>query len=180
MLRTQAEDEGCGHYSCVWLLATPWTGACQAPLSMGFSRQEHWSGLPFPLPGDLPDTGRESGSLMSLALSGRFLTTSATWEAPGKVISINAEGKGPAWSREQESKWQRHSVTLRANLSGVPYNPDWVEKQARNFGGKETVRWKSKSWKSSLKADSKIEKEGARWAVRFKKRQRRAGSGSLR
>ena len=38
-------------------LATPWTEACQAPLSMGFSRQEYWSGLPFPSPGDLPDPG---------------------------------------------------------------------------------------------------------------------------
>ena len=37
--------------------ATPWTVACQAPLSMGFSRQEYWSGLPFPSPGDLPNPG---------------------------------------------------------------------------------------------------------------------------
>ena len=48
--------------SCVWLFATPWTIACQAPLSMGFSRQEHWSGLPFPSPGDLPNPGIKSGS----------------------------------------------------------------------------------------------------------------------
>ena len=41
--------------SCVWLFATPWTVAYQAPPSMGFSRQEYWSGLPFPSPGDLPD-----------------------------------------------------------------------------------------------------------------------------
>ena len=39
------------------ILATPWTVACQDPLSMGFSRQEYWSGLPFPPPGDLPDSG---------------------------------------------------------------------------------------------------------------------------
>ena len=43
-------------------LATPWTVACQAPLSMGFSRQEYWRGLPFPSPGDLPDLGIEPGS----------------------------------------------------------------------------------------------------------------------
>ena len=43
--------------SCVHLFATPWTVDCQAPLSMGFSRQEYWSGLPFPSPGDLPDPG---------------------------------------------------------------------------------------------------------------------------
>ena len=45
--------------SCVQLFATPWTVAYQAPLSMEFSRQEYWSGLPFPLPGDLPDPGIE-------------------------------------------------------------------------------------------------------------------------
>ena len=47
--------------SCL-TLATPWTVACQAPLSMGFSRQEYWSGLPFTSPGDLPDPGIEPGS----------------------------------------------------------------------------------------------------------------------
>ena len=43
-------------------LATPWTVACQAPLSMGFSRQDYWSGLPFPSPGDLPNPGIEPRS----------------------------------------------------------------------------------------------------------------------
>ena len=43
-------------------LAIPWTVARQAPLSMGFSRQEYWSGLPFPSPGDLPDPGIKPGS----------------------------------------------------------------------------------------------------------------------
>ena len=48
--------------SHIQLFATPWTVACQAPLSMEFSRQEYWSGLPFPSPGDLPDPGIEPGS----------------------------------------------------------------------------------------------------------------------
>ena len=48
--------------SRVRLFATPWTVACQAPPSMGFSRQECWSGWPFPSPGDLPDPGIEPGS----------------------------------------------------------------------------------------------------------------------
>ena len=48
--------------SLVWLFATPWTIAYQGPLSMGFSRQEYWSGLPFPSPGDLPNPGIESRS----------------------------------------------------------------------------------------------------------------------
>ena len=52
---------------------TPWTVACQAPLPMGFSRQEYWSGLPCPLPEDLPEPGIEPVSLMSLALAGKSL-----------------------------------------------------------------------------------------------------------
>ena len=55
--------------SRVRLPVTPWTVAHQAPLSMGFSKQEHWSGLPFPPPGDLPDAGIKSASP---ALAGLF------------------------------------------------------------------------------------------------------------
>ena len=72
--------------SCVRLFAIPWTVNHQAPLSMGFSRQEYWSGLPVPSPGDLPDSGIETGSLKSPALAGGFFTTSATWE-PRMVLN---------------------------------------------------------------------------------------------
>ena len=68
-------------FSCVQLFVTPWTVACQAPLSMGFSRQEYWSGLPCPPPGDLPYPAMELVSLMSPALSGRLLTTGTTWKS---------------------------------------------------------------------------------------------------
>ena len=57
------------------------TVACQAPLPTGFSRQEYWSGLPCPPPGDLPNPGTEPESLMSPALADRFLTPRATWGA---------------------------------------------------------------------------------------------------
>ena len=60
------------HFSHVWLFATLWSVALQAPLSMGFSRQEYWSGWPCPPPGDLPDAGTELASLLSLALAGNF------------------------------------------------------------------------------------------------------------
>ena len=63
--------------SRVRLFATPWTVAHQAPLSMGFSRREYWSGLPFPSPGDLPDPGIEP---RSPALQADALTS----EPPGK------------------------------------------------------------------------------------------------
>ena len=60
------------------LFETLWTSACQAPLSMGFYRQEYWNGLPCPLPGDPPNPGIKPESLISPVLAGRFFTTSST------------------------------------------------------------------------------------------------------
>ena len=68
--------------SRVRLFATPWTIGYQAPPSMGLSRQEHWSGLPFPSPGDLPDPGIEPGSP---ALQADALTS----EPPGKPMCMS-------------------------------------------------------------------------------------------
>ena len=67
--------------SRTWLFVAPWTIAPQAPLPMGSSRQEFGSGVPFPTPGDFPNPGMEPKSFVSPALTGRFFTTSATWEA---------------------------------------------------------------------------------------------------
>ena len=66
----------------VRLCTTLWTVACQVPLSVGFPRQEYWSGLPCPLPGDLPDPGIKSESPVSPALAGGFFIT----EPPGSSI----------------------------------------------------------------------------------------------
>ena len=62
---------------------------CSPPgsLFVGFSRQEYWSGLPLPPPGDLPQPGIKPSSLMSPALAGGFFTTTATWEAPHVIYS---------------------------------------------------------------------------------------------
>ena len=60
----------------------------QAPLSMGYSGQEYWSGLPCPPPGDLPNPGIKPATLMSPALAGQFFTTSATWEAQGSLCYV--------------------------------------------------------------------------------------------
>ena len=68
-------------FSLAWLSATLWTIDHQAPLSMGFSRQEYWSGVPCPPPEDLPYPGIKSTSLTSPALAGGFFSTSTTWEA---------------------------------------------------------------------------------------------------
>ena len=68
-------------FSCVQLFATLRTLAGKAPLSMGFSRQECWIGLSYPLPGELPYSGIKPMFLTSPALAGGFFTTSATWEA---------------------------------------------------------------------------------------------------
>ena len=59
-------------FSCVWLCMTPWTVACQASLSMRFSGQEYWSGLPFPSPGDLP-WPRDRTWVSSVSCTGRWI-----------------------------------------------------------------------------------------------------------
>ena len=68
-------------FSHVQVFVTLWTVAHQAPLSMGFSRQEYWSGLPCLLPGDLPNPEIEPTALTCHALADRFLTISTNWEA---------------------------------------------------------------------------------------------------
>ena len=68
--------------SHIWLFVIPWPIACQAPLSMVFSRQEYWSELPFLSPGDLPRSGIQPTSPESPALAGQFFTT----EPPGKPL----------------------------------------------------------------------------------------------
>ena len=74
--------------SLVRLFVTPWIVARQAPLSKGFSRQEYWSGLPFPPPSDLPDPGIKPMSPASPALAGGFFTT----ETPGKPTYVHYAG----------------------------------------------------------------------------------------
>ena len=69
-------------------LAAPWNVACQAPLSMEFSRQEHWSGLPFPSPGDLPDTGDQT------KLDVFYQNTSSTNDPWPSILPVNLE-QGP-------------------------------------------------------------------------------------
>ena len=76
-LRMREERKKVKSFSHVQLFATPWTVAHEAPPSMGFSRQEYWSGLPFPSPGDLPNPGIKPGSPA-------LQTDALTSEPPGK------------------------------------------------------------------------------------------------
>ena len=69
-------------FSHIWLFSTPGTVALQATLSAGFSKQEYWSGLPCPPPGDPLDPGIEPEPFTSPAEAGGFFTTRASWEAP--------------------------------------------------------------------------------------------------
>ena len=80
-------------FSCVQLFVTPWTVALQAPLSMEFSKQEYWSGLPF------PDPGIEPMSLTSYALASELFTTGATLDAGSQV-----KFRSSIW----KSYWIRH------------------------------------------------------------------------
>ena len=79
------------YFSCVGLFVTLWTVACQAPLAMGFSRQEYWSGLPGPPLGELLDSGIELASLESPSPTGRFFTA----EPLGKPINEDTEPPPP-------------------------------------------------------------------------------------
>ena len=93
---------------------TLWTVARQAPLSMGFSRQEYWSELLCPLPGDLPNSGIKPASLMSPALAGRFFTTTATWEALSTIFKSHSGDFSPKFCKVLShgcEEWSQDSTT---------------------------------------------------------------------
>ena len=109
--------------SCVRLFETQWSAARQASLSMGFIRQEHWIGLPFPLPGDLLNPGIEPASLASPALAGGFFAT----EPPGLEPGIYTKARHCVVRR----KFSKHDfsyfidMALRSPVPGV--EPRFVE-----------------------------------------------------
>ena len=100
-------------------LATPWTVVQQAPLSMGFPRQEYWSGLPLTPPGYLPDPGIKLMSLVSLSLVGGFFTT----EPPGKPDMVSSAGRKILHQNKPTDFFPPNSdiwVGLRCNTSLHP------------------------------------------------------------
>ena len=130
-------------FSCVWLFVTLWTVTCQALLSLGFSRQEHWSGLPCPPPGDLTDPEIEPSSLMSPALAGGFFTTSATleWSESYSVTSDSLWPQGlyspwnsPGWNTGVGSHFLLNlAIKPRSPTFQVSLFASWATGEAQNL-----------------------------------------------
>ena len=101
--------------------AIKWPIAHQVPLSMGFSRQEYWSGLPFPSSGDLATLGTEPTSLASPVLADGFFTTSATWEAPVHISGLQYSNKAVTITTASPINQRRSCVSTSSHcpfLSG--------------------------------------------------------------
>ena len=123
--------------SQVWLFATPWTIACQAPLFMGFSRQGYWSGLPFPSPEDLPDAGIEPGSpilqadawLSEPAGKPAMATHSSTlaWKIPRIEEPWLAAVHGVARSQTSEQLHFHFSLSCIGEGNGTPLQCSCLE-----------------------------------------------------
>ena len=113
-------DHACvplSHFSCVRLCVTLWTVAIQSSPSIGFSRKEHWSGLPRPPPGDLPDPGIKPGSLPFPALAARFFTTSAPGK-PKRTIRKRKSLEEPykvVWSQDT---FRKHRALDESDIQG--------------------------------------------------------------
>ena len=100
------------YFSCVWLFVTLWTVACHASPFMGFSRQEHWSGLPFPPPGNLPDPGTELLSPVSPLLQADCLTL----EPSGKP-SVRARRQNCRWGEDSRGAKEGRDATFHQALT---------------------------------------------------------------
>ena len=113
-------------FSCVCLFETLWTVARQAPLSMGFSRQEYWSALPCPPPGHLPDSGFEPVSLMSPALADRFFTTSAIWKTQNLLSFTQPQDNCKAIVCLNHTCWVEITPNSRVGLQRKLNTEEWM------------------------------------------------------
>ena len=118
-------------FSRVLLFLAPWTVACLAPLSMGFPRQEYWSGLPFTTPGDLPDPGIEPSSLIllhwqvdSLSLASLGLTSLVAQKVIESAYSAGDPGSISGWEDPLEKEMAIQSNTLAWKIP-------WTEEPGR-------------------------------------------------
>ena len=117
--------------SRVRLFVNPWTVAYQAPPSMGFSKQEYCSRLPFPSPGDLPNPGIKLVPLVSLALEGRFFTTGAIWFSLTKAQRVKRlPAMWEAWVRSlgREDPLKKE---MAIHSSTLAWKMPWTEEPGR-------------------------------------------------
>ena len=135
--------------------------AHQARLSMRFSKQGYWSGLPCTPPGNLPDPGMEPASLTSPSLAGRFFTTSTTWKAPGSHLD-NIKCKVPC-----------HSLAL-VFISPKTKCPEAV------LSLKTKNKYQSGEWKSWLKAQHSENEDHGIWSHHFMGNRRGNSGNSVR
>ena len=150
-------SDGCTVYVCVLslfshvqLFATPKAKSlafsCQAPLSMEFSRQEYWSGLPCPPPEDLPNPGIEPVSLTSPALAGGFFSTSATWGAQmySRFLEISVLIREGSFGRILESiPWMVIFASWKCLGAACP-----IIRLRETLGNQELHHWKNREERS--------------------------------
>ena len=130
------------HFSCVQFFAAPWNAARQAPLPMEFSRQEYWSGLPCPSPGDFPDPGTE---LLSLTLcAGRLGSLPRMWKMTKRTrylkanILLTEKGKGIQFIHLSLSTlWDNERVYMKRK----------VEEQRRGWNDFDSIIKLVQHWK---------------------------------
>ena len=130
------------------------------PFPMGFSRQEYWSGLPCPPPGDLPDSGIESTSFTSPALAGWFFTTSAIWETQKKDTKAKGyEQRGLAHQRSQTGTfrvsqpskeftlpWEQPEWLKQADMSRFVHSGNHSGAATKGIGKVQEWSWEKASW----------------------------------
>ena len=165
--------------------ATPWTVAHQASLSMGFSRQEYWSGLSCPPPGDPPNPEIKPVSLTSPELAGGFFTTSTTWEAPNwfyrtnifSVVMYGCESctkkKAECWRIDALELWCLRRLLKFLGLQDQPVNPkgnqSWLFIGRTDAEAEATILWSPgvKNWLIGKDPDNRED-----WRQEEKGRQR--------
>ena len=130
-------------FSCVWLCVTSRTVAHQAPLSAGFSRQEHWSGFPLPTPGDRPHPGMEPVPLVLVSPLGRqMLHHRAPWEAPSVVSRLMwSIPRPPRWFSAKAGDKSLTPGSVRSSGGGngniLAWEIPWMEEP----GGLQSMGW---------------------------------------
>ena len=134
------------HLISVRLCVTPWTVACQAPLSMRFPRQEYWSGLPYTPPGDHPYPGIELTSHMSLALAGRFFTIVPPGKHPNHPLtqgSTRGKGQWPVCATLQHSGggWLYHMQVPEPNTFNQSFSPVFSRLELKELWAERTGNW---------------------------------------